>query len=266
MRIIIVDDEPLIVSNVMRILKQLEPQAETAGFFHPDEALEFMSQNKVDIAFLDIDMGTDNGIEFAKKCKNLCPQINVVFVTGYSNYLMDAFRLHASGYIMKPVRAADIRAELDNLRNPLSQTAKHRVRIQTFGNFEVFIDEQPLHIPRTKCRECLAYLVDRKGAFIGTTALAAILWEDRPYDKAVQNSVHKVVSDLVRLLKEKEAEEIIIKARGEIAIDTQKVDCDYFGFLNGDTAKINAFHGEYMTNYGWAEFTLGALIDTKAAY
>lgn len=119
---------------------------------------------------------------------------------------LEHFVYYLRGYLMKPVRTLQIRAELDNLRNPSQKNSANSVRIQTFGNFEVFREYQPLHIPCTKCKECLSYLVDRKGAFVTAAALSALLWEDRPYYKAVQNNVHRVVSDWVKLLKENGAE------------------------------------------------------------
>lgn len=263
MNIISVDDEEITVEYMERLLKQMEPKADFTGFTEPEEAFTYLSQNVVDVALLDIEMGEYNGIELAKKCKEICPEVNIIFVTGYSQYTMEAFRLRASGYLMKPVRAADLRAELDNLRNPLPRRPLHRVRIQTFGNFEVFLDNRPLYLPRSKCLECLAYLVDRKGALIGTEELAALLWEDKPYDRTLQNNVHRVVSDLVKALKTEGIDEILVKTRGKIAIDTQRIDCDYFGFLSGDVTQINAFRGEYMSNYSWGEFTLAGLIQSK---
>lgn len=259
MRIIAVDDERLAVEYIRRLLYRVEPQAEFAGFTEPDEAFADLLANKADIALLDIEMGEYSGIELAKRCKERCPTLNVIFVTGHSQYTLDAFRLHASGYLMKPVRADDLRAELNHLRHPVPLSPKHRVKIQTFGNFEIYVNQKPLNIPAGKCRECLAYLVDRKGARVTAAELAAVLWEDQLYDKRVQNNTHRVMSDTMRYLKEAKVADIILRSRGEMAIDTENVDCDYFRFLRGDVSQINAFQGEYMANYGWAEFTLGIL-------
>ena len=82
-------------------------------------------------------------------------RLSIIFVTGYSQYTMDALKLRVSGYLMKPVRTSDLRLELKNLRHPLPEF-NCRVRIQTFGNFEVFVDGRPLKFPRKKCKECLA--------------------------------------------------------------------------------------------------------------
>ena len=261
MKILVADDERLAVENLVKIINRIE-EAEIVCFSDTQSVLAYLSQNQVDIAFLDIEMGQMSGIELAVKCKELCPAVNIIFVTGYSQYMPDAFKLHASGYLLKPVREKDLRAELDNLRFPvLHHSAVHRVRIHTFGNFEVFVDGKPLDLPRTKSKECLAYLIDRKGARVSVSELASVLWEDRLYDSSTKNNVHQVIFTLMKALKKEGVEDIIIKNRREIAIDTSKVDCDYFETLSGNMALINTFTGEYMTNYSWAEFTLGGLVE-----
>lgn len=258
-----VDDERLALENITSLLKKILPQAEITGFTKSTEAFSFLAAHAVNIAFLDIEMCGMNGLSLAKKCKELCPDINIIFVTGYDRYTMDALRLHASGYLIKPVRESDLRAELDNLRHPIVTASQHRVRIQAFGNFEIFVDQKPLFIPIAKCKECLAYLVDRKGSRVTAPELATVLWEDTPYDKRTQNNTHRVISDTVKYLKEAGVANIIIKNRGDMAINLEQVDCDYYRFLMGDVSQINLFRGEYMTNYSWAEFTLAQLSSLK---
>lgn len=263
MNIIVADDERLAVENMVPLLRKLEPESQITGFTETDDVLEYIKGNQVDIVFLDIEMGEDSGIGLAKQCKEIAPYINIIFVTGYSEYMLDAFRLRASGYLVKPVREEELQAELDNLRHPPRYVPKCRVRVQTFGFFEVFVDSVPLKFTRTKCRECLAYLIDRRGARVTYGELAAVLWEDGAGSPAVQNNTQKVVSDLVKTLREKNLEELVIRSRQDIAVNTSLVDCDYYAALEGDTARLNSFMGEYMSNYSWAEFTVGELVRLK---
>lgn len=259
MKILAVDDERLALENITDLLKKMVPAAEIVGFTKSADAFAFLAEHRMDIAFLDIEMGGMNGLTLAKKCKDICPDINIIFVTGFDQYTMDALKLRASGYLIKPVREKDLRAELDNLRHPITTTCAHRVRIQAFGNFEIFVDQKPLNIPIAKCKECLAYLVDRKGARVTAAELAAVLWEDTPYDKRTQNNTYRVISDTMKYLKDAGIADIMIKSRGDMAINMERVDCDYYRFLRGDVSQINMFRGEYMTNYSWAEFTLAEL-------
>lgn len=263
MKIIAVDDEQLALQNLVTMLRRVEAAAEIVSFSDSQEVLSYLAENQADIAFLDIEMGELNGIALAVKCKELCSTINIIFVTGYSQYMQTAFQLHVSGYLMKPVREKDLREELDNLRFPLPHIPEHRVRIQTFGNFEVFVDGKPLDFPRAKSKECLAYLIDRRGARISVSELASVLWEDRPCDGTAQNNVHQVIFTLMKALKEAGIQNIINKSRRTICVNISEIDCDYYAAISGDLTQLNVFAGEYMTNYSWAEFTLGNLVEQK---
>lgn len=90
MKMMVVDDEKLAVENLVKMLRKERPDAEIAVFLEPQEAFAYLAENVVDVAFLDIEMGAFSGIDLAKKCKDLCPTVNIIFVTGYSQYSMDA--------------------------------------------------------------------------------------------------------------------------------------------------------------------------------
>ena len=263
MRIIVVDDERLVLEDTLEQLNRIIPDAQIFGFRDSFGALEYLKKNSIDIAFLDIEMCEMTGLELAVECKKICPQINIIFLTGYSQYAIDALKLHVSGYLIKPVREPELIAEIENLRFPLNVQSDSRVRIQTFGNFEIFVDNIPLTFERLKCKEVIAYLIDRKGAGVTTKELAAVLWEDEPYDRSLQNRIHQVIFALMKVLKKEEIEDIIWKHNREIAIDCEKIDCDYYRAINGEVFYLNQFMGEYMSNYSWAEFTTAELGQLK---
>ena len=81
-----------------------------------------------------------NGVELAKKLKDINPKLNIIFVTGFDQYTGDAMKLHASGYIMKPVTKEKVEAELAELRHPIEPKSDVLLRVQCFGNFDVFLD------------------------------------------------------------------------------------------------------------------------------
>ena len=107
-------------------------------------ALQTAKQNKIDVAFLDIHMPEKNGIELARELKLINPKINIIFATGFSEHMKDGIDLRMSGYILKPVTPEAVKTELENLRNPIEWNQVKRVRILTFGNFDVFVDGEPL--------------------------------------------------------------------------------------------------------------------------
>lgn len=134
-----------------------------------------------------------------------------------------------------------------------------RVRVQTFGNFEVFCDGKPLHFRRSRAKELFAYLIDRRGAGSTMGELLSILWEGRPDSASVRSQLRSLITDLRQAFREQGAQAPIIRRRDLLAVDPSQVDCDYYRFLAGDRKAVNAFRGEYMSNYSWAEITVGAL-------
>ena len=101
MHIIATDDEQSALNVLMGAIKEAVPVATVHGFRNPLEALEFMKETKCEIAFLDIQMREMSGIILARKLKEIYPKVNIVFVTGYSQYANEAFALNASGYVYK---------------------------------------------------------------------------------------------------------------------------------------------------------------------
>ncbi|MDL2238194.1 response regulator [Christensenellaceae bacterium OttesenSCG-928-K19] len=262
MNIIAVDDERRALNRIVKVLAKSIPDADVTVFMSAKEAIEHAKDNRIDIAFLDIEMGEMNGLVLAKKLKDIYGDTNIIFITGHSQYGLDAFEIHASGYVMKPISEEDVARELENLRNPI-MPQDTGVRIQCFGNFEVFVDGIPVSFSRTKSKEALAYLVDRNGAGTNKKEIAAILLGNAPYTRSTQSYIHIILSEMIRALKEVGAAGIIIKKHNLYAVDTAKFNCDYYSYDKGDASAVNRYHGEYMANYDWAEFTAAHLSNQK---
>ena len=151
MNILCVDDEKIGLEALVDAVLKAENDASVFAFKDPNEALEIVKSGvKIDVAFLDIQMRGVSGIHLAQKIKIAGPATNIVFATGFDNYRGDAFELHASGYIMKPVTPQKIRVELDNLRSPIvpqdkavsvKKSGKTEIIVRAFGNFEIFADD-----------------------------------------------------------------------------------------------------------------------------
>ena len=122
--------------------------------------------NSIDVAFLDIQTGGMSGLELALELKRLQPGVHIIFVTGFSQYAVDAFAMHASGYLLKPATEEAVLRELTFLYQ--EREASARVRVKTFGGFDVYVDGEPLRFGRAKSKELFAYLVDRRGSSVTT--------------------------------------------------------------------------------------------------
>lgn len=256
MNIIAADDEQLALESLVEAIEEAAPDAKIYPFRKVSEILEFAKSTLCEVAFLDIEMRGMTGIELAKELKDINPNINIVFVTGYSEFMKDAFSLHASGYVLKPPTKKTIERELNELRNPVKINTE-RIVACTFGNFDVFVDGNPITFRRNKAKEILAYLVDRKGSTVTIAEIASILFEDKEYDRSLQKQIQVYISDMISALKKADAQDIIIKKHNSISVNTNNFKCDYYDFLNMIPSAINSYHGEYMNNYSWAEFTTG---------
>jgi len=213
----------------------------------------------MDVAFLDIHMPGRDGVELARELKTINPRINIIFATGFSNFMKEGFDMHASGYLLKPITAEAVKREMDNLRNPVEWDTGKRVRVITFGNFEVYVDNVPVKFERKQSKEILAYLIDKRGTSVTYAELAAVLWEDGEYDRTQQKNLQVYIASLAKSLNNAGVKDLILKNRSGILVNTTLVDCDYYRFLDGDVRAINSFTGQYMSAYSWAEFTTGYL-------
>lgn len=256
MTILAVDDEKLALASIMEQLRQLLPEAEVLGFRKPSEALEAVQEKSCEIAFLDIEMKEMDGITLAKRIKRIHPKANIIFTTGYSEYSGEAFSLHASGYLMKPIFPDMIQEELENLRHPIKPQNEKKLQVKAFGNFEVYLNGEPMTFHYNKTKELLAYLVDREGAVCTNKELMSVLWEsDEPHLSYIQ----KLRKDLQTAFEEADCAEVLVNKWGGCGVNTELIDCDYYDWIAGKAYAINAYRGEYMSQYSWAEVTHGSL-------
>ncbi len=263
MNVLLVDDEIFALKDLNETVSESISDASIKSFQNPGDAVVWAENNKVDIAFLDIEMNKLNGLQLAQKIKDINKNANIIFITAYAEYALDAFSVQASDYVMKPATAEKIRTALENLRKPLPKSGDTGLRIQTFGNFEVFYNGDIVMFPRSKSKELLAYLIHKKGTGCTVKECASILYEDKTYSLSIQKQMQTILSTLMKVLREIGEEDIIIKKYNSTSIDIKHVNCDYYKFLAHDQEAVNQYMGEYMSNYGWAEFTIGYL-DSRA--
>ena len=264
MNVIAVDDEELALGDLTRSLKKVWPECDALSFTSSKRALEHTEEHSVDVALIDIRMPGMNGLELAKCLKDAQPDMHIIFVTSYEEYAVDAFALHATGYLLKPVKLDDLKRELTFVYEQTNKTSLNRidlprVRVQTFNGFEVYVDDKPLTFKRSKTKELLAFLIDKRGTSVTTREACAALWEDAPYSSSQRSYFRSLVADLRSTLALADAEDIIIKQRDSLAIKPDLIDCDVYHFLKGDPIAVNSYKGSYLPSYSWAEFSLSRI-------
>lgn len=255
MRAICVDDEEILAKEMAQMCLDLPEIREAKSFVRAKEALAWLQDNPVDLALLDIHMPDMNGLELAAAIKRKQPETAIIFLTGYAQYAVEAFAVRASGYLLKPVTkealAADVAYALSGKRKQLSG----HVMVHTFGNFDLFVDGKSVSFKMAKCKEILAYLVDRQGTGVTRAEIFAAVWEDRLYDRKMQKQLDVYIRALRETLRTNGLEEMMEIKKGVIRIRPETFLCDAYLFYSGDSDAINAYRGEYMSSYAWASMT-----------
>ena len=255
MRMLCVDDEPLMLKMLEMAIKEARPDADITAHKKQADLLEDARKNGCDIAFLDIHMRGMNGVELAKELKTVNPKMNIIFVTGFSEYAGEAMSMHASGYIMKPVTKEKIEKELADLRFPIVPKKNAKLRVQCFGNFDVFTpDGDHVRFECSKAKEVFAYLVHRRGSSCTTREIFAAIFEDEPYEKKLQNLLQTYIYSMIKSLKKIGAEDAVVRSYNALAVNPEVLDCDYYRFCELDAGAVNAYECEYMSQYYWADF------------
>ena len=258
MRILLVDDEDMALKHLSSVVSEVALDADIMCFDDCDNAIAEAKRKNFDVAFLDVSMPEKDGLSFAKELKDIYKDTNIIFVTGYSEYALDAIRLHCSGYVLKPAKKEDIEDALANLRAPI-QYNDNKLRVQCFGSFEVFYNNKPVNFDRSKTKELFAYLIDRRGAAATTGELCGILWDEKSADESSKHYLRNLIASLKKSLKVCDAEDVFICKRNYFAVNSEKIECDYYKYLERDAAAVNSYKGEYMAQYSWAEMTLAEL-------
>lgn len=259
MQIIAIDDEKIALEGIVAQVKKLMPAAEVDGFRNSLDAISFATKHPVDIALCDVEMRELDGIQTAKKIKDLYPRCNIIFTTGYSEFTGEAMALHASGYILKPITKEKLKEEFSDLRHEVKEReVEAPFKAVTFGSFSFYHRGELVRFTYSKTRELLAYLIDREGNPCSTASIMAALWGDEAGNKA--SYFKNIRSDLIMTFENLGYPQMVIKQRGVLGLEKSLIDCDYFRLLKEEPAAISAFHGEYMTDYEWSEYTLGYLL------
>lgn len=254
---IAVDDEPLMLGALTKAVKASPDITAVSGFTSCEEALNFVQNTPADIAFLDIHMRGMGGLSLAEKITGFCPDCKIVFCTGYEEYAIPAFKIHASGYLLKPISAADVQAEIDNIKGV--RRREKPLSVKCFGHFEVYINGEKLPFKRSKTKELFAFLVDRNGAGVTVAEIGVALWEKNEEQKN-QNYIHQLFHDLRQSLEAVGVDGVFERNQYFYSINPEKIECDYYTYLQTGNPP---FRGEYMSQYSWAEETCGLLWEKK---
>lgn len=228
MRIAAVDDERHVLERFERMVSKLT-EVQLCGLFESGEQfLVYLRENSLDAVFLDIEMPGINGLQLSEQIQKLNETIEIIFITAFNQYAVEAFEVEAMDYIIKPLTEERLGKTIRRLlKTDRTAVSSGKPFIQCFGEFEVFLNGEALSWKNTKAKEVLAFLVHKSGVPVGWEKIAAAVWPDFNAEKA-QTNFHTTTYLLRKRLAEAGLTQIIESVRGNYRILPDKVDCDVY--------------------------------------
>ena len=220
---ICVDDEPILLDWLDRVVSASPDITHSEKFTSESAALAYAESHPFDVAFLDIELRSLDGLAVAEMLRRVNPNCGIIFCTGHASYAVDAItRLHVDGYLLKPIDADNVQREIDRLKMRLGGSEK-LLRVDLSHGVNIFDKAgKPLHFRRGKTEDLFAELLRQDGKSLSTNALCDILWEgsaENPYLlEKNKNYLTQLFTDLRRALDECGAQDVLKRTTEGYAI------------------------------------------------
>jgi Response regulator containing CheY-like receiver and SARP domains len=267
---IAVDDESSALGRFERIASADSRISIEGKFLYAEDALAFVKEHSVDLAFLDIEMPEMSGLELAERLLEIDPYIKVIFVTAYNQYALDAYRAHAIGYLLKPLDSDEFNEQIELLSRYEQRPAKkpnQLLRVKCFGQLSVYADAENASIIRwktAKAEELFALLIHFQGRAKSREILIDTLWPELEPEKSA-NLFRVTCTYLRAALAEKGFTDILLRESDGYRINTDLIDCDLYNLrlsarsvstqeLEALEASSALYSGGYLEGkpYDWA--------------
>lgn len=268
MKTIIVDDEEVMLRRFMRMSAGIPGLDVVAQCQSMGEAIIYAKQNKIELAILDVCLPKGSGIALAAELKKLYPDLRIVFISAFDEYIGLSNEIGADYYITKPYRRETLEKMMDNMhllvyRRPME---KKEIYIQMFGHFNVLKGEEPIHLTG-KPKEILALVAAKAGKEISSRELYRTIWDGREGDSHEDMSVYyNAVSRLKKNLAAASLEKLLISTLGGFMLNVAICDGDYISWKNSGETFPKKFEGAFMPEYTWSEAFLADILDAQKKF
>lgn len=266
---IIVDDEQPSLDKMERLLKESGIVDITGKFTDPIKALEYVKNTCIDAAFLDIEMPGMGGMQLANLILELDENVAIVFVTAYNEYAVEAFRINAIDYLMKPLDKDHLRETIDRIIDQKSIAIyPEQPKVRCFGKFKINTKKGEVKFRTAKAEELLAFFIDRRGVEAARNEIIDRIWTEFDGDKAVSN-FNTTLYYMKKALINNGIEIPVERVRDRYKLNIDKIDCDYYEFISfiDSLKEINEsvilkcqratklYKGDYFegSKFSWAE-------------
>ena len=188
--VVLIDDERPSLKELEFLLKDYRELCILGMFTNPIEALEDIGELKPQVVFLDINMPQLRGIDAASRILDESPDTDIIFVTAYDQYALEAFELYALDYILKPINKVRLKKTIERvLKNKLvhQHSCCKKLQIKCFGHLRVsWEDQEPIKWRSEKTKELFAFLLLNQGRAMSKDEILNTLWPEDDPEKAIR--------------------------------------------------------------------------------
>ena len=272
----------VLVDDMRPALRELEfllqkyPDIIVSGMYtDPITAIEKIGALRPQVVFLDIHMPQLQGIDAASKILDISPGTNIVFVTAFDQYAVEAFELHAMDYLLKPIDEKRLAKTVARLRKKAASKAEPQVaklKIRCFGRFQVRWDGwEPIKWRTEKTKEIFAYLLHCRERDLTKDELLDQLWPENDPQKSIRQ-LYNGIYHIRKALQDYGIDRSLISIDSRYNLKLGQVDLDvghYHDFEQGriaeNTAQLEAlealYQGDYLESeyYAWADLEMTRL-------
>jgi len=238
-KVLIVDDEPIMLLTMKRMLSSIEGIELVGSFQQMEEAFTFLCKHDVDLAFLDIEIADENGIELARNLRSTNTDLDIVFTTSHADYAIQAYDVYPLDYMMKPIsksrlvqtitRAFNRRHSSSTVNSPVL----NRLKVQTFGCLEVSSTQQgEVKWRSKKSKELFVYLLVNRGRSVGKMKVIDDIFPEMPLKNA-EIYLNTAVYQLRKALSTHGFKENMISGQEKYRLELSNVDVDFIQFEQG---------------------------------
>lgn len=213
LKAVLIDDEPLALDYLEHLLNKIAEYEIVGKYTNPIEAKKALTEMKVDVVFLDIEMPGLNGIELAEKITEMNPNSSIVFVTAFDHFAIKAFELNSLDYLLKPIQFERIQSTTKRLKKQMDLLKNHRqteeesLHIQLFRDPSIVRDGRAVSLKwrTSKAQQLFFYLIHHRDRMVSKSELIELLWPDFIIEKA-QTQLYSTVYQVrktIKIFKEK---------------------------------------------------------------
>lgn len=210
MKAILIDDEPIALEVLELMLSSYKNINIIGKYTKYADALESIREEKPDVIFLDMEMPDMNGLEVAEIFIRELNKVEIIFVTAYSEYAVDAFEVNAIDYLLKPIQGNRLLKAIERLKEKTRENnigkseeegLRDKLKVYSFGGFQVIDNmENPLSWRTQKAKELFAYLWYKKDRLVSKDLIMEYIFPDKDIEKA-STLVHTTIYQIRKALE-----------------------------------------------------------------